>query len=196
MSKNFISLLLLIVAVAVFWVWSKPYFGEIDLLRVEKKAIEESLANSRELQELRDGLLQKYNLISLENSSRLSKLLPTSAEITKLMVELENIAQATGVRIKRINAIGIQQPSQPTSKAGSVSFAFQEQAENLLLAGVPPYQSAIVNMVFSTSYEGFRAFLEELQRSLRLMNVDDISFSAAEANLYEFTIKAEIYFKK
>lgn len=180
MIKNLAGFLFFLAAVLLFWFWTKPTLDELDQLRAQKSAIDKALADSRELQELRDSLLEKYNSVSGESITRLEKMLPNDAEIPKLTVELENIAQRTGVVIKSANATRVKTVA-PDLETSEPSIAPDE---------------VNLELVVSSAYEGFSIFLDEIQKSLRLIDVDNIVFSAGDNNFYEFTIKAKAYWIK
>lgn len=48
---------------------------------------------------------------------------------------------------------------------------------------------------FYGTYEGFRGFLDSLQKSLRLIDVDQIDFSSDGEKAYDFSIKVKSYYK-
>jgi len=183
MSKTIASLLFLAAAFSLFWFWTKPFLEEVDTLVLKKEAIDKALADSRQLQGLRDSLLEQYNAVSGEDLSKISKILPRDSEISKLTVELENIARSNGVVLKTVKPERVEQAAQSTR--GIVD---QEKT-------MKP-QRIDWDIVVSSAYGGFLGFLGEMQKSLRLIDVDNITFSAKESNFYEFTIKAKTYWIK
>ena len=38
-------------------------------------------------------------------------------------------------------------------------------------------------------------FLEDIEKNLRLIDIDQISFSTGDTSLYDFTVKARAYFQ-
>jgi Tfp pilus assembly protein PilO len=186
MTKSLITILFIIAAVVLFWFWTKPNLDAIDKLRAETTAVNKALEDATELQKLRDRLLEDYNLISQDDLLRLSKFLPRDPEVPKLTVELENISKTTGVVIKNFNATRVVENTRAPLTVGGV--------ESLPVA--PKAEQIFLDVAVSAAYDGFVAFLEELQKSLRLMDVHLISFSAGEKNFYEFNIKATTYWLK
>lgn len=178
MGRNIIILLFLIVAVSVFWFWTRPLLVEIDVLKAEKDSFNQALARSRELQELRDAILGKFNSISQDDLYRLSKMLPKEPEATKLLVQLSDVADASGGVI--LNFLDAQE----MKKSGA---AFLDDQIG--------YQEVDLNINLSAKYEDFLVFLTELQKSLRLIDVKRIDFFAGDTNFYEFNINAKAYYK-
>ncbi len=173
MLKNIITLLLILGAMGIFITWTSPFLKEIGQLYDEKKAIIEVLETSSELIGLRNEAVAKFNLISAEELARFSKIIPEDADTNKLMVQLSNMADTNGLAINSLD--------------------FREETEK---SKVNLYNTLNIEAVFEGSYYGFLSFLEELEKSLRLVEVDSISFSTTEENIYEFSIKAKTYFKK
>lgn len=178
MGKSIITLLFLLVAISVFWFWTRPLLAEIDVLKAEKDSFDQALARSRELQELRDDILSKFNSVSQGDLNRLSKMLPAEPESTKLLVQFSDMAQVSGGVI--LNFLDVQEPQSsvaPTSKEPV------------------GYQTVSIRANLSGKYEDFLSFLAELQKSLRLIDVDQVDFFAGDTNFYEFNINAQAYYK-
>jgi len=176
MRRGVISFLFIAIAVAVFFVWTRPGLGEITELRAEKAAINDVLSDSRELQEIRDRLLTQYNSIPAADLTRLSNSLPDSAEETKLKVQVSKIAQSSGVLLE--------------------SFQTKEIATKIGTASYKQYDEVDLQISFTASYEALISFLQTMEKSLRLMDINEISFSAGDENSYSVSLKAKAYFKK
>ncbi len=182
MIKNFSALLFFLAAIALFWFWTRPYLDEIDGLKTNQSVLQKALEDSKELQKARDVLLEKYNSITTEDLERLSKIIPSDPQTTKILVQLENVAGREGVTVKNFNSTANQSaPRQPSSQT---------------LESVPVPDISTLDMSIAASYESMKSFLGELQKSLRVIDIDNLNFSAAEKNFYEITIKALTYFKK
>ncbi|MBU1178794.1 hypothetical protein KKB69_00420 [Patescibacteria group bacterium] len=178
MMRNIISLLFIGAAIAMFLTWTNPYLKEIEELRGQRLAFNEILDTSRQLVELRDNLLSKFNLITADELSKFSKIIPEKSESINFVFQLSNVAEAKGVIIKNINFYEAVSADSSSSSVDS------------------DYKKLNIDAFFLGSYEGFKALVEEIENSLRLVDINKIIFSADKENLYEFTIKATAYFKK
>ncbi len=168
-------------AIALFWFWTRPYLDEIDTLIVNRDVLQKALEDSKELQKARDVLVEKYNSITADDLKRLSKIVPKDSETTKLLVQLEDTASKAGVVIKNFNITANQRVFQSSTQLSSET---------------PFPDTAFLDLSVAASYESMKFFLEELQKSLRVIDVDGLSFSSAEKNFYEITIKALTYSKR
>lgn len=177
--SRIISTLFLITAIVVFWQWTMPYWNDIKTLGNEKTTFEESLANSRQLQAIRDDLLSKYNAISQENLGRLDKLLPSSFDPASIIMMLENRSASRGMFLKRIDARETDKPDSATSALG-----------------IPPPPYKTISLVFSASgpYSSFIGLISDLEKSLRLTDIQSVAFSSAATDVYEFNVEAKTYY--
>ncbi len=175
-----LSILFLITAVVLVWRMTIPYWNDIKTLSADKAVFDDALANSRELQSIRDDLLSKYNTISQSNIGWLNKMLPSQFDPDTVIVMLENRIKAHGLLLKRVNV------------------KEAEEAKNLSTAALgippPPYKTITFSASVSGPYSSFLAFLSDLEKSLRLIDVGSISFSSASTDVYEFNIEAKTYY--
>lgn len=180
MFRGILSIIFLITAGAVFFLLIQPLYNEIKELKVEKDSFDEALSNSKEIQKKRDELLLKYNSISQENLDRLNKIIPQQPGSMKFILEIENIAQKNGVILKNIDIKEIESTKEKVDFGGEVR----------LFEDIP------FSMRLSGSYKSFYSFLKDIERNLRLTNINNISFSAGETDFYEFSVDGIFYWKK
>lgn len=174
-----ISFLFLATAVVLFFVKTQPYLNDIKTLQLEKQEYGDALASSRELQTLRDKLLSQYNAISQDDRDRLNKLLPLQIDSSNLIVMFEEIVKAHGLLLKKVDVKESKQQSANSSVVlGAVS---------------SPYKTINLTISVSGPYASILALFSDLDKSLRLVDVENISFSAATTDTYEFSITARTY---
>ncbi|MDD5032756.1 MAG: hypothetical protein PHC85_01375 [Candidatus Pacebacteria bacterium] len=184
MGRGITIIIMLLAAVGVFLSWTKPALDQIKTLKTHKAALDSALSESRETKKIRDELLDKYNSIDPKNLERLSKMVPENADSLRLMVELSNIASASGVIIEQLQTQAESKPQAASNLPG----------EN----GGESRSVLQVNMFFSASYPAAKSFFDEIQRSLRFMDITGIEFSSesGETNVHKFSMTANAYFKK
>lgn len=137
------------------------------------------MANSRQLQAIRDDLLSKYNTISQENLGRLEKILPSSFDPAAIITMLEDRSASRGMFLKRIDA-------KETDKQDSTTASL----------GIPPPPYKTISLVFSASgpYSSFIGLISDLEKSLRLVDIQSVAFSSAATEVYEFNVEAKTYY--
>lgn len=179
MARTLITLLFLIMAVAIFFVLTQPYLGDINNLKADKQKYDEALVNSRELQALRDKLLSKYNAISSEDIDRLNRLLPSDADSGDLLAMAENMAKGHGLLLKNMNIKEGPQSADTSATLGKPP---------------PPYKTVTLSFSVSGPYASVLAFFADLSKSLRLVDMSAIGFSSSPTDNYQYEITARTYY--
>jgi len=178
MIRFAVIILFLATAVVLFLTQTNPSFNETKSLKLEKQSFDEALQYSRELQALRDDLLGRYNAVSREDIERLAGILPSEASSGELIIMLEDRVKSRGLLLKKIDVNEkrlVQDPSAPI--------------------GVPPLPFRTIDLSLSISgpYDSFLAFLEDLEKSLRVIDVDQIDFAGGTGGTIEFKVSARTY---
>ncbi|TSD02050.1 MAG: hypothetical protein Athens071424_213 [Parcubacteria group bacterium Athens0714_24] len=168
MFKNILSIILLGTAAAVFFVFSKPLYQEIQDLRVHRESLNDTLSQSKKIQAKRDEILSQYNNISNDNLDRLKKMLPNSPDSIKFILGLDNISRKNGIILKDINVNSSAVPSSGGQKIDVISMP--------------------ISMKVSASYVSFYNFLKDIENNLRLTEIKEINFTAGDADFYEFKL--------
>ncbi len=181
--KAALTLLFLIASVGLFWWIALPIWDEINILRAESARISDALSRLKELEGLRDELINTRNGIPSDKLARLDKFMPEKAEVGALLVSLEQITNTRGIKLKSIDFTA--EKSQTRAAAGKVATTTE--------LGV---SSLIYGINITSNYERFRALLSALEKSLRLIDVTDISFGTGVAGNFEISIKAKSYYQK
>lgn len=175
--------LFIIIAIAFFFGVVDPMYKSIGGLQKEAKAFDAALSKSRELQKVRDNLLDSYNSFSVNNLERLEKILPDNIDNVRLIMDINNIASKYGMSLKNTN---IREVSE-IAASGSIGGVDLDRK---------PYGSIILGFSVSSSYSTFIAFLGDLEKSLRLSDITSLSFIAGEKDFYQYSVELETYWLK
>lgn len=198
------SILFLIIAIILFFVFVDPLYGEVRQLRTDVSTYNTALNNSIELQKTRDSLIDKYKGIKTEDKDRLVHLLPSDIGNIKLILEIEKIANLHGMPIGNIKFEMKNSESKDmtnnTNNPNNMVVAESGPADYL------PYGIFPVEFTIDGKYDTFIAFLKDLEHNLRLVDIKSISFtvpppvSASEKTIdpdvYSYTLKIETYWLK
>jgi len=125
----------------------------------------EALNQSSELRQSRDRLLAKRNTFSSENIQRLERLLPDNIDNIRLIVDINSIASRYYLQIVNI------------------AFAPVSVAPQGRVASVSSVGSVDVTFSVTASYGDFLAFLQDLERSARIVEVEGIKFSVVDTGV-------------
>ncbi len=181
--RNITSIILIIIAIVAFVFIANPRFDRVSALKQEAATFDDALDRSKELISLRDALLSKYNGIREEDRTRLDVMLPNSIDTVRLIIDINTLATAHGLSLSNI-AVG--EVNGGTTNDGSLGPSFGE------------FGTVALGFTVSATYDQFRAYLADLERSLRLLDVKSISFEAGEGanSLANYTVSLTTYWLK
>lgn len=183
MTRFFIAIIFLVAAVAIFAIWTRSLWDEVSALGFERNATAKAVERFQSLRQVRDGLLADYNVISRDDLSRLNNFLPASPDRGKLLIELENLTRTHNVILRKVEIADSEDGAgQARTSAASLKKG--------------PFEKVSFLFIVSGPYDAFRSFLTDLEKSLRPVDVDEISFTAGSKETYDFSIKAHTYWLK
>ncbi len=175
--KNSTAFILLILSVALFYSFVMPYYDKVNVLRDQSTKYKEILGNIVDLAQKRDDLEVKYANIPPEEVIRLEKVLPDNVDTVNLAMNLDSIAAKYGISINSIRAV------EANDQAGF----------EIVQSTAGPYAPVSISFSFVASYQDFRNFIEDIEQSLRIIDIKNITFDTTETGLYEFSISADTY---
>ena len=197
MFKFILPIILIALAVTGFFLFTKPLYRELSLLRGQTASYNEALHNSKQLENERDKLTQKYNSLDPQNLDKLQKLLPDSIDNIRLILEIEKIALPYGMGLQDVqyDAVKKDNPANPQTVQGGGT---------LPITISPDY--GIWELAFSTQgiYSNFVNFLKDLERNLRIVDVESVQFSSDTGSgatpdlteVYKYSVKIKTYWLK
>lgn len=181
--KYLFSLVILAGAAMVFLLFTQPQLDKIKELQSKQAAVESSLTELRELGMVRDTLLTQYNTLHPADLERLRSIVPSSADSGLLIAELERFSKDNEVTLANID---IMDSGASVSSGGSVRRAGEQNLET-------SFQTLPISFQVSGSYASFRTFLDRLEKHIRIIDVEQISFQGGEGDSYNFILKAKSY---
>ena len=200
MYKFFRDLLLIIISIAGFFLWTKPLFSKISTLKVEAASYNEALSNAKSLENERDRLQKKVDSMPPEDLAKLQKLLPDSVDNVRTILEISKLALPYGMVLKNIK-YDVIDPDATGSSASSAQTTVDTS----------PQGAGTWNLEFSTTgtYDNFLAFLKNIESNLRIIDISSVDFSSdttdstdtkgsklSSNQIYTYTFKIKTYWLK
>lgn len=186
MFKALIPIIGILVAVGLFFTYIQPTFKDIKAIQDEAAQYAQATAKAAELQQRINELKQQQSSISLVNLERLEALLPHRVDEVSVLIDIDALATLHNLTLGDIE-VGAQQNGSEEGRERSVN----TQGENPLNEGPlnaqitdaarNQYSTLDISFSVSGSYNDFRAFLQDIERSLVLMEVAKITFSRSES---------------
>lgn len=184
MGRSLFAIILIIASVLGFVLFVSPQYQDVIALRTQESQLKDVLANSRTLQEKRDQLLKTFNAMSPNDVARLEKMVPNNADNVKLILELQTLASRYGLEL-RTAALSEEEEAARTQRA-QVQIATRD------------YGTISLDLVIRGPYDGFVSFISDIEKSLRIIDVESISFRSEENNpsTYQFNLSLNTYWLK
>lgn len=167
MIRTVSPFIIAVVAIALFFLFTKDEIGEIEVLKAEEILFDDALAQVREIDRLKERLESNYNNLSQENLARLERLLANTYDPVRLVYDISNIALGYGKKINRVEV------SRLGLSSGGES---AEEETELELTAID------VSFSIDATYNELLNFIRELEQSLGLINVKKIDFVIEEAS--------------
>ena len=197
--KFIFPIILIVIAGAIFFVFTDPILNQLLVvdpqsgtlkggvfpLLSERSDLNTALSNSEKLRTASQSLVDKYNALSETERTGVDKLLPDRIDNVQLVIDVNSIADKYGMTIKNIK-IKSEEEVAAASRTTARSSARKPVASTL-------EKTANLSFTVTGSYNQLRNFLTDLARSLRLVDVVGLSFSAGDQDLYQFNVDLKTY---
>lgn len=180
MNRIIVPTILVIAGIGLFVAFTNPTYQRTKALEGQNAAYDDALTKSKELREQRDRLLSKRNTFPSDGVQKLERMVPDNVDNIRLIIDINNIAARHGLSLKNVALGTVSDSSAPRSA---------------LAAGASGDALGSVDLGFglSATYEDFLAFLLDLEHSLRIVDVERISFRNGASSVYDFTVSIRTY---
>ncbi len=178
MMRYVMPIILIGISVAVFFVFTNPFYNDVSQLRDQVASYNGALSNSKALENERDQLTKKKNSMKPENLTKLQKLLPENIDNIRLILEIEQIASPYNMVLKDIKYDANTDTKDTTAKVTTSTPVAKQGGASSTSSSSKDY--GVWNLSFSTtgSYANFLNFTRDLETNLRIVDVSSISFSS------------------
>lgn len=180
-----LSIFMLAVSIGGFALFIVPQYKEVQEIQAKAKDYNQILDNARTLQEQRNKLVTKYNAFDQTLLTKLNVMLPRNPENVKLILELDSIAKSYGVFLQNVKIEDASSNTQTATRPGT-------PAANTDIG--------TLRITFSVSgpYQGFTNFIRTLEKSLRIVDIQKITFTSLDdtRNTYQYTVGIKTYWLK
>lgn len=174
----------IIIAFVVFFFFTQPMFAEIQSFEAQAEQYEEAVARATELNvELAEKVRQKRSY-SAGDLEKLDALVPTQIDEVRILADLSEIALRHNMLFGNVEVTNSENdPDAP------------EYDETNFSRTVTYTDFAVSTISFGLigTYEQFKSFLADVEKSLVLLEVTEISFTAGEGALQQFEVTVNAY---
>lgn len=177
MTRLLIPFVFIAAAIGLFMTYTSPTYQSVKGLQIQANAFDDALSKAQELAKVRDDLLQQRSSFAPADLNKLQRILPDNVDNIRLIIDVNNIAARHHLILSNVDLGDV-------TKGTSSDAAAAE-------AGVNPVGSAVVTFSVASTYDDFLAFMQDLEHSLRLVDVQKISFTVGQTttNTYSFSVR-------
>lgn len=177
--KNSTATLLIIVSLALGVFYAYPSYKKLETVNLEKKTFSDALNDAKELKELQNNLLSKYQSLNEGDLENLKKVVPEYFDGENLVSVINNIALSHNMRLFEVSIIKDTVRANDPNKASS------------------PYQTKEISFVLKGDYKSFILSLQDIEKSMLLMDLKNISIKrdqkSSDQNSLDFEVKFNTY---
>jgi hypothetical protein len=163
------------------------------------KAVNDSytsaIDNAQKLISMRDQVLKSYNNISADDRDRIDKMIPNTVDNIRLIIDLSGVANKHNLPLKNIAAENDADSGSPSalSPAPSSSSSGGSIGGSALSINTPSLGTVTVSFSVSAPYQQFISFMQDLEASLRVMDMTHLTVSANDTGTYDFSVQLTTY---
>ena len=139
--------------------------------------------NSVDLIKARDAVLVDRKKLDDTMMDRLNKMMPDNIDNVRLIIDVNSIAQSRHITVKNIRTTSSATDSTASAKGAVASSPDKYNVMNLSLTA-------------SASYPNFLLFLQDLERSLRFLDVSHMTITANDTGTYDYSLDIKTYWLK
>ena len=181
MNSRILPVLALLVSIGIFFVYVSPaWSGTIAATKAAIALDDQALTAADEYAAQQNALASARNAINPENLTRLATLLPDSVDNVGLILDLNALAARSGFSLVNVDVV--------TDAATSA-----QNAAGALAGARNPIGSINLSLSAVGTFAALQSFLGGVERSARLLDVQDIVVKGSDTGVYTYQMALRLY---
>lgn len=181
--KKYLPLILIILSVAIFFLFIDPQYEKMQELNKQKEDNDTMLQLAEDLQRKRDLLHDAYNDISVDERRELEKLLPDTVDNVRLILDINNIAEEYGISIQNID-VTRDAVDKKSGDAKNVSSSIDRTGD---------VGTIKLGFTVNATYEVFINFMKDLEEALRVVDIRSLNVRTAQGPFMSYEVILDTY---
>ena len=187
MNGRVLPIFALIVAIGIFFAYVNPtWSGSIASTKAAIAADDQALDAARTYISQPAQLTEEKSSIDQASLARLSIFLPDAVDNVGLILDLNTLAARSGVSLSNIDVI-------KGGKSGTRGSATTDEIGSLPVSGISPVDSVDLSLSAVGTYSAFQAFMAGIEKSLRLLDVQDLVVKGSDTGVYTYQMHIRFY---
>ena len=176
MSRLTLPIFSVLIAVLLVFLYIKPTYDGVLAVADEIAKYDVAILQMQEMEQKKQELLATFTSISSLDRGRLEKMIPNEVAPVHLLTEIDAIATAHNMSME------------------GITFSESENKQAALgVESTDEYHPLTLQFTVNASYDDFIFFLKDLESSLRLIDVREISLEVSEEGSYGYTVTLDTY---
>lgn len=185
MIGRLLPIILIILSIGLFVAFINPtYTGKIVPLQAQIKQYDSALAAAADFNKKEAQLATERNAIPADAINRLESYLPDGVDNVQLILDLNALAAKSGVLLSNFE---IKQTALDQNSVAAESNALP------LTIGSKQVDSLDLSVKATGTYGAFRTFLGGVEKSLRPMDLSQMSLTVSQTGVYTYDMTFRIY---
>ena len=191
MNSLLTPILLIIISIGLFFTFTDEQYEVVKTLQAENEEYEIAIERANDLLKRRNQLLAQYNSFSQQDLKRLVKMVPDSIDNVRLIIDINGVTSRYGVEVRNLKLDSVKAGAGQSSSSNTQTAAVVDDVNDN-----KPYRSAPLTFSVSTDYETFLKILRDLEASLRILDVTNITFTSSDKEPYTYNVTVKTYWMK
>ncbi|MBU6490654.1 hypothetical protein KGQ25_00605 [Patescibacteria group bacterium] len=181
MNSRALSLLALFISVGIFFAYIRPVWtGEIALTKDAIANDDQALSAASAYAAQQSQLIAARDAINPTDLARLTNFLPDSVDNVGIILDLNALAARSGFALSNIDV------SKDALGSSGVP-------QSTLAAGANPVDSVDLSVSAAGTYASFKAFLQGVEKSQRLLDIQDLVVKGSDTGIYSYQMTIRLY---
>ena len=191
MNRNITAAILIVLAIGIYFTVTESILADAGKVQQVNAQYVDAINTANRLLALRDQVVSDYNALLPADKERLSKMVPSSVDNIRLIIDLNNVAAKHGMSLQNIKAIA---PSvSATGQTTPLIAPGTSQSGGMAAISIPTLDSVTISFSVTAPYLQFVSFMQDLEANLRIMDVTHLSMTASETGIYTFQVEMKTY---
>lgn len=195
-GARLIPILFVVGAIGLFFGYMQPtYNGAITELQGEIQELDMALLAAQRFSAKQLQLSQQREQVAPEELARLEAFLPDSVDNVQLIVDLNSLAARSGVTLSDFDIANSEGDNEGAQVGGIPEGGpvVDGAPTTLALSTGEPVDSLELSVAATGSYAAFRTFLEGVEKSLRPLDIIELTVDDSTTGVYTYDITFRLY---
>ena len=190
MNSRILPVLALVIAIGVFFTYVSPVWsGPIAETKAAIASDEQTLQAAADYVAKQNQLAAARNAIDPDNLARLETFIPDSVDNVGLILDINALAARSGLSLSNIDIIN----ASASSGAGAAAAPPDLSTSGASATRPSPVNSIDLTLAAIGTYKSLQDFLAGIEKSARLLDVQDITVKGSNSGVYTYQMVVRLY---